>query len=163
MLYKFLEHNGHPITTEGNFIAYKAVRSNFLDIHTGKFDNSVGNIVSMERSQVDDNPENTCSSGLHVATLGYAQSFGGYDSILIDVEIDPADVVSVPKDYDGTKMRTCKYKVVAVNTAKRIIESPLVDSSYAEGYDRYDDSECPNCGADVDEFDSFCKDCGEEL
>jgi len=118
-LYKFLEHNGHPITKDGNFIAYKKVRSNFKDCHTGKFDNSVGQIVSMPREEVDDNPNNTCSSGLHVAAYGYAKDFSS--GHLLEVEINPEDVVSVPNDYNGEKMRVCKY------TVKAICESRLDD------------------------------------
>ena len=53
-LYQFLEKNDHPITETGNFIAYKRVRSNFKDIHSGTFDNSVGRLVEVPRNQVDE-------------------------------------------------------------------------------------------------------------
>ena len=128
MLFKFLEHNGHPITTEGNFIAYRAVRNNFFDKHTGTMYNGIGEIVSISRSKVDDNPNNTCSHGLHVATLCYATNFACSGDILLDVEVDPADVVAVPTDYNGTKMRVCKFKVVA--ESQGLIKKPLVSSSY---------------------------------
>jgi hypothetical protein len=111
MLYKFLEHNGHPLTEDGNFIAYRGVSEDFKDKHTGKFDNSVGSVCEISRDQVDDNPNNTCSSGLHVACFDYARGFG---ERLVEVEVDPADVVAVPTDYNGTKMRVCKFVVVAV-------------------------------------------------
>lgn len=124
-LYKFLEHNGHPITKEGNFIAYRGVTEDFKDIHTGKFDNRPGQICEMRRDEVDDNPNNTCSKGLHVACYDYAKSFGPK---LIEVEVDPQDVVCVPTDYNGTKMRVCKFKVVAV--AEKMNTNQLVDSSY---------------------------------
>jgi len=130
MLYKFLEHNGHPITKDGNFIAYKGVRENFMDCHTGKFDNSVGNVVEMDRNEVDDNPDHTCSSGLHVAAFKYADGFG---SLLIEVEIDPEDVVAVPNDYNGEKMRVCKYKVV------NVCESRLDDVELYDDEDEIDD------------------------
>ena len=164
MLFKFLEHNGHPITTEGNFIAYRAVRSDFLDKHTGTMDNSVGNVVEVSRSQVDDNPNNVCSHGLHVATLSYAQSFGGGNDRMLDVEVDPSDVVAVPTDYNGTKMRVCKFKVVA--ECKGLIEKPLVQSSYEveEGSDEDEaHEECFNCGAQVYSWEAYCSDCGDEL
>lgn len=163
MLYKFLEHNGHPITTEGNFIAYRAVRSDFLDKHTGTMDNSVGNVVEVPRSQVDDNPNNVCSHGLHVATLSYAQSFGSGEDRMLDVEVDPADVVAVPTDYNGTKMRVCKFKVVA--ESKGLIEKPLVKSSYEPEEDDYVDDSCPHCGAEdqSSEWYSYCSECGGKL
>jgi hypothetical protein len=138
MLFKFLEHNGHPITTEGNFIAYRAVRNDFLDKHTGTMDNSVGNVVSISRSKVDDNPNNTCSHGLHVATMSYAQSFANGDDRLLDVEINPEDVVAVPTDYNGTKMRVCKFKVVA--ESKGLINKPLVESSFED--EENEDEDC---------------------
>ena len=134
MLYKFLEKNGHPITKDGNFIAYKGVNKDFTDCHTGKFDNSVGNVVEMDRNEVDDNPDNTCSSGLHVAAFKYADGFG---STLIEVEIDPKDVVAVPNDYDGEKMRVCKYKVV--NVCKSKLEDVELYDNDAFGYDEDDD------------------------
>lgn len=67
MLFKFLENNGHPITKDGFFIAYRGVTEDFKDKHTGKFDNKPGSICEMARDLVDDNPNNTCSTGLHVA------------------------------------------------------------------------------------------------
>lgn len=109
-LYGFLSHNGHPITKDGNFIAYKKVSSDYKDLHTGTIDNSIGSIVEMDRSLVDDNPNNTCSSGLHVASYEYAQGFGSGRMLIC--EVDPSDVVSVPVDYDQMKMRSCRYKVV---------------------------------------------------
>lgn len=156
-LFKFLEHNGHPITTEGNFIAYRAVREDFKDKHTGKMDNSIGNVVEIDRSQVDDNPNNTCSSGLHVATLCYAQgSFASGSDVVLDVEVDPSDVVAVPTDYNGTKMRVCKFKVVAITKGLR--KESLVESSYE------DDTlgTCDYCGED-DQWGSYCSNCGSEL
>jgi len=161
MLYKFLEHNGHPITSEGNFIAYRAVRNDFLDKHTGKMDNSVGNIVEINRSKVDDNPNNTCSHGLHVATLCYAQSFASGDDKLLDVEVSPSDVVAVPTDYNGTKMRVCRFKVVA--ESQGLIDKPLVSSSYELPEIEFEDDECPSCGeGGVSDF-SYCPNCGEAL
>ena len=165
MLFKFLEHNGHPLTSEGNFIAYRAVRSDFLDKHTGKMDNSIGNIVEVPRSQVDDNPNNVCSHGLHVATMSYASTFRSGDDKILDVEVDPADVVAVPTDYNGTKMRVSRFKVVA--ESRGVIAKPLVPSSYSTNLPNptfEDESEdCPACG----EFDvsglNYCPNCGEEL
>ena len=109
MLYKFLEHNGHPLTEDGCFIAYRGVNNDFKDLHSGTFDNSPGAVCEMPRSQVDDDPNNTCSTGLHVACYSYANSFGPK---LIEVKVNPADVVAVPNDYNGTKMRVCKFTVV---------------------------------------------------
>jgi hypothetical protein len=134
MLYAFLEHNGHPITVDGNFIAYKKVRSDFTDCHTGKMDNSINKVVSMPREEVDDNPNNTCSSGLHVAAYNYANNFS--QGHLLEVEVNPKDVVSVPVDYDGEKMRVCAYKVRAV-CESRLDDVVLYDFSVDDQLNRW--------------------------
>lgn len=113
-LYAFLEHNSVPITEDGRFVAYKRVRSNFMDKHSGTFDNSVGKVVSMPREDVDPDRNQTCSRGLHVAAFEYAQGFGYGDDKLLEVEVDPVDVVAVPTDYNNQKMRTCRYTVLRV-------------------------------------------------
>ena len=65
-LYGFLEKNNLPITPDGHFLAYKKVRQNYFDVHSGTMDNSVGNVVEMERHDVDDNKDNTCLSLIHI-------------------------------------------------------------------------------------------------
>lgn len=109
MLFKFLEHNGIAFTQDGHFIAYRGVTEDFKDCHTQSFDNKPGSICHMDRSLVDDNPNNTCSTGLHVACFSYAKGFGAK---LVEVKVDPADVVAVPTDYDNTKMRVCRFEVI---------------------------------------------------
>ena len=109
-LYGFLEKSNLPITPDGYFLAYKKVRADYTDCHTGKFDNSVGQIVEMERHDVDDNKDNTCSTGLHFCSMSYLSSFGGERTVI--VKINPADVVSIPSDYNDAKGRTCQYEVI---------------------------------------------------
>lgn len=109
-LYEFLEKNNLPITPDGNFLAYKRVRDNYMDCHTGTMDNSVGKIVGMERNQVDDDRDRTCSTGLHFCSEGYLKSFGGERTMI--VKINPKDVVSIPSDYNNSKGRTCRYEVI---------------------------------------------------
>ncbi len=111
-LYGFLEKNNLPLTPDGHFLAYKKVRNNFLDIHSGTMDNSPGTIVEMERNKVDDNKDQTCSTGLHFCGLSYLGHFGGSDSRVVIVKINPADVVSIPSDYNGAKGRACRYEVI---------------------------------------------------
>jgi hypothetical protein len=111
-LYGFLEKNNLPLTPDGHFLAYKKVRRDFKDIHSGTMDNSPGTVVEMERNQVDDNKDQTCSTGLHFCGLSYLDHFGGNDSRTVIVKIDPADVVSIPSDYNGAKGRACRYEVI---------------------------------------------------
>jgi hypothetical protein len=112
-LYGFLEKNSLPITPDGHFLAYKKVRTDYLDIHSGTMDNSVGKILEMERNVVDDDKDRTCSTGLHFCSLEYLPYFGGSDSRTMIVKINPRDVVSIPSDYNDAKGRTCRYEVIA--------------------------------------------------
>ncbi len=109
-LYRFLEKNNLPITPDGHFLAYKKVRENFFDVHSGTMDNSVGKIVEMERNKVDDDKDNTCSSGLHFCGMSYLSHFGGERTVI--VKINPRDVVSIPTDYNDAKGRCCRYEVI---------------------------------------------------
>ena len=112
-LYGFLEKNSLPITPDGHFLAYKKVRNDYLDIHSGTMDNSPGKIVEMERNEVDDNKDRTCSSGLHFCSQDYLPHFGnGGDNRVVIVKINPRDVVSIPSDYNNAKGRACRYEVV---------------------------------------------------
>jgi hypothetical protein len=109
-LYGFLEKNNLPITPDGHFLAYKKVRNDFLDCHSGTMNNSVGQIVEMERHDVNDNKDETCSTGLHFCGMSYLSHFGGERTVI--VKINPADVVSIPSDYNEAKGRACRYEVI---------------------------------------------------
>lgn len=111
-LYGFLEKNNLPITPDGHFLAYKKVRKDFLDIHSGTMDNSVGKVLEMERNAVDDDKDRTCSTGLHFCGMSYLPHFGGGDSRTVIVKINPCDVVSIPSDYNDAKGRACRYEVI---------------------------------------------------
>ena len=131
----FLEQGKLPIMEDGRFLAYKVVRDNYLDKHTGTMDNSVGQIVEMPRSGVDDNRQNTCSAGLHFCSREYLSFFqGGRDRLML-LAIDPADVVSIPYDYNNAKGRACRYEVIEeINEAPEGYESPLYESQESNHY-----------------------------
>lgn len=178
MLFKFLEHNGHPLTQDGCFIAYRGVTEDFKDCHTKTFDNKPGSICEMNRDLVDDNPNNTCSSGLHVACFDYAKGFGPK---LVEVKVNPSDVVAVPTDYNGTKMRTCKFEVVqeCENLRSELVYGEPMKTFQAPEDDQDDeeacvsgdgceggtecDGHCQGCGEERDSFANFCGECGESL
>ena len=149
-LYSFLEHKSMPLTSDGNFLAYKSVRADFTDHHTGTVDNHVGAVIPRkERNQVCDDANVACALGYHAGSLEFAKGFSGNN--LVIVEINPADVVSIPKDANCQKLRCTFYKVVGV--FERPLDEPLVsqydeskaeqdsgleellDESYAAGFD----------------------------
>ena len=136
-LYGFLDQFNAPITPEGNFIAFKRVGSNWKDLHTGTMDNSIGTVVRMDRSKVDDDPQHTCSSGLHVCADEYLKGYAtGPDNRTLVVEVNPANVVAVPYDYNFSKMRVCEYKVL-----EEIEPSKMYDILAEEMYAYYDDED----------------------
>lgn len=138
-LYDFLEHEHLPITEDGHFLAYKAVRSDYKDKYRGVFDNSVGQVCKMTRAKVDDNRARGCSDGLHAGALNYVASYGSLeagDKIVI-VKINPSDVVSVPSDCNCEKLRTCRYEVVGEYQGELL--KPLYSSNFTE--DDYSDED----------------------
>ena len=142
-LYDFLEHKSLPITEDGCFLAYKAVRKDYMDKYSGKFDNKVGSVVSMTRAKVDDNRSVGCSAGLHVGALDYVTGYGSLEAndVIVIVKINPKDAVSVPSDSSYEKLRTCKYEVVGQ------YEGQLLKPLYSEEY-QYDDDEDEDDGTD---------------
>ena len=154
-LYEFLSHKNLPITDAGTFLAYKSVRSDYTDHHTGNFNNSIGNTLQMTRNNVCDDHNQGCSVGFHAGSLQYASTFGGGESILLIVEIDPADVVSVPSDCNCQKLRTCKYTVVAK------YDGPLPEhytkdaaSAYDTGFDYQEDDSDLKTGWEDEDSDT---------
>lgn len=124
--YNFIAHTGMPMTENGNLIGYKGVRDDYKDKYSGKFDNSVGQVLRMSRTDVDDNPNNGCSAGFHVGSHDYADSWAGSDGRLMIVEYSPTDIVSVPDESGYGKLRVCEYKVIAESTNR----SKLNNGSY---------------------------------
>ena len=153
-LYTFLEHKFLPLTDNGNFLAYKALRSDYTDVHTGKFNNSVDNVLEMPRNKVDDNKEVGCSYGFHAGTLEYARGFRPCNGKLVVVEINPADVVSIPTDCECQKLRTCKYKVHSE------YEVPLEDLAYESRFTTDYDDDVDREWDEDDDGDFACSGCG---
>ena len=118
-LYGFLEATDLPITADGKFVAYKMVRDNYTDLHSGKFQNGIGANPSMPRNEVDEDPTNTCSRGLHVCSQAYLGFYSQGPRTMV-VAVNPRDVVAVPEDYNNSKMRVCAYTVIAELTDEQI-------------------------------------------
>lgn len=138
-LYDFLEHEHLPITEDGHFLAYKAVRSDFKDKYRGVFDNNVGKVCQMQRAKVDDDRGRGCSNGLHAGALNYVAGYGSLENgdRIVIVKINPKDVVSVPNDSNCEKLRTCRYEVVGEYEGELL--KPLYKANFSE--DDYEDDE----------------------
>ena len=154
-LYDFLEHEHLPITEDGHFLAYKAVRSDYKDKYRGVFDNSVGKICKMQRAKVDDDRARGCSDGLHAGALNYVAGYGSVESgdRIVIVKINPRDVVSVPSDCNCEKLRTCQYEVVGEYQGELL--KPLYSANFSEDeYADYEDDEDYDLDSEYwDQFD----------
>jgi hypothetical protein len=115
-LYEWMMKAQMPITENGNFLAYKKVKDDYTSAHPNAdgshFPNKLGTRVEMPRNKVDDNRQNTCSTGLHFCSWSYLPSYMGNSGRVLLVEINPADVVSIPTDYDFAKGRASGYWIV---------------------------------------------------
>lgn len=138
-LYDFLVAKDIKINRDGMVVCYKKVRDDFLDIYTGKIDNSPGNLVRVPRSYVDSDPRNTCSFGLHVCSWSYLRHYGtAYGkNVVVEVLVDPEHFVSIPYDYYETyeghevpaKARVSEYRVT------KVVEQHEPDSYYEMDWD----------------------------
>lgn len=129
-LYNFLEINKLAITEEGYLLGYKGLDNNYKDQFSHTIDNSIGLYISMPRCKVDSNRQRECSYGFHVGRLEYAT---GYGPKTVIVQVDPADVVSVPAGNHSWKIRVCKYKVLCD------YRGPLPKPLYHADVDPYED------------------------
>lgn len=122
-LWRFLQHQGIPLTPEGRFLAYKGVTHDLKDAHTRTFDNSPGAINELPRNQVSDDPQTACHEGFHVGALEYAKSFS---QRVVVCEVDPEHVVCVPFDSSSQKMRVCRYRVLGFHNGK-LLPSEVIE------------------------------------
>ncbi|MDH7796369.1 MULTISPECIES: hypothetical protein [unclassified Beijerinckia] len=110
----FIEQSQLGFLPDGRIAALKVVRGNFRDVYTGTFDNTPGQIVHVDWQDVDPNPDHECSTGLHLGAYRYLPSYGLHDpgKRVVLCAFWPEDVVAVPRDYHGQKMRVCRYEVL---------------------------------------------------
>lgn len=143
-LFGFLDACSLPITEDGYFLAYKRVRGDYLDCYSGTMDNSVGNVLRMERNEVDEDSDRTCSHGLHVCSYDYLQHFSG--ERIVVCKVNPRDVVAVPKDYNNSKMRVCEYEVVDEIPVVDYMPSKRLTDFYTNEYSNLQDEDFEDDG-----------------
>ena len=147
-LYLFLEATELPITTDGHLIAYKIVREDYTSIHDPSFRNDVGTVVEMPRNEVCDNRHQTCSYGLHFCSKTYLDQYGSSNRStdrLVLLKINPADVVSIPSDYNNAKGRASKY----------LIWKDITEDGWRQKFTRNDYTDSPVEEEFDDEVDEY--------
>lgn len=163
-LFTFLSHKYLPITEDGCFYAYKSIREDWTDVYSGTISNKIGNTITMERGNVDDDKDKGCSKGLHCGTIEYVTGYGGTNKRIIIVKVNPKDVVSVPSDCTCQKVRVCEYYCHSEYV------KPLENALYRDeiSYDDEDDwddenwDEWDDLDDDYDDYDEYDEDDEED-
>lgn len=108
--------------THSDGVAYSTVSAPASDkvtvddvLVTGLVPNKPGSVVAMPRGVVDPDQNRHCSKGLHIGTFAYAS---GYAGTVLEVHVNPRDIVSVTSDSSRQKIRACRYEVVKVVSEK---------------------------------------------
>jgi hypothetical protein len=152
--YDWLASHDFKITPDGDIVAYKGVyKTEDAGVYRSSWNSrvpnkpsayvngeplppndyvrqSVGDTVSMPRSEVVHNPAVSCDRGLHVGTFSYARSYGDTN---LEVHVNPRDFVSVPTG-EGEKGRVCRYYVASVVTTERGGKSPVLSGTAAPSW-----------------------------
>ncbi len=175
-LFDWLKRNDFQITENGMIVGYKGVEKmndgTFQSIYGGKaivngevkegrIPQSIGDVVEMPRSEVHFDSGRACSQGLHAATWGFAQGYNR--GAILELHINPRDVVSVPTESGGEKFRCCRYTVIQTLDAPYRESLVAVDYDYEDDYgwgewDGDDEDYCDTCGERLDN----CDDCEDE-
>ncbi len=85
----------------------------YTDQYTHTMNIKLLNEVSMDRNECDNNPEISCSEGLHGKSFKYGSNFGNTNLVML---VAPYDIVAIPKD-EPMKFRCCSYTPIC-NTPK---------------------------------------------
>jgi len=144
-LYDWLQAHNFTITTSGDIVGYKGVNKKedgtlisgysghaIVDgtYIKGHIPNVIGSVIEMPRGDVAHDPSEACSTGLHVGTYEYAHDYA--NGAMLKVHINPRDVVSVPTDAQGEKVRVCRYRVVEIIDAP---ETVALEDDYEDAWD----------------------------
>lgn len=156
-LFRWINDRSITLHPSGDFVAYKGLQK-FEDEDTGetKFRSAfsgqayvnntlqkgqivqgAGDTVNMPPSMVEEDENVHCAPGLHAGTYQYAEGFhrGGFFTVLIN----PASVVSVPKDSQGQKIRVSRYTILEA-TEKEYTAPVWEDEDYYDD-DEFDDAD----------------------
>lgn len=143
----WLNNHDFSIFPDGDVLAYKGVYSdgngglrsgsrghafrNGEEVVNDYVTNAVGDVIEMPRSEVMHDPAAACHAGLHVGTYRYATGYAR--GAMLKVKINPRDIVSVPTDARGEKIRVCRYTVLET------IDAPVTTAIDFTGFLQQDD------------------------
>jgi hypothetical protein len=115
----------------------------------------IGSVVEMPRTEVVNDQGIECSQGLHVGTFDFARIYSSSGQML-EVHIDPRDVVSVPDSTNSSKIRVCRLTVVGEVDSK--YEQPVLHPTVEEYWSDEDEESFDEADPDrpsIEEFDTM--------
>lgn len=163
-LFDWLRAHEFTITEGGEIVGYKGVARNEDGTYSPTYGRGyaivdgerqeeikqrLGSTVELPRSEVVHNPSDACSFGLHVGTAAYAEGYAR--GVLLKVAVNPRDVVSVPTDASGAKVRVCRYRVL--EEVEAAVAAPIDHSSEPDPEGEVID--CEECGDPVHPDDAI--------
>lgn len=119
LLSRFISEGDFPVTEDGCFIAYKALRlrgdGNLVDFYSGRLVQNIGTVVKLKKGEYDENPQSGCSRGLHVGSFSYVRRMYGerQDAVFVALKVNPAHCINVPIEERG-KIRVHTYTVLGL-------------------------------------------------
>ncbi|AWB20639.1 hypothetical protein DA075_06630 [Methylobacterium currus] len=134
----FVERSKLGFLPDGRIAAFKGVRDNYNDVHSNTVNYAVGKTVSMPRHECNANPDQTCTTGLHLGAIDYIRNNGygwGSDRRMLLCAFWPRHVVAVPVDYHGGKMRVEELTVLDEVDRKYVNELLNSSTTLVRGYD----------------------------
>lgn len=158
-LWDFVRTHGIHIADDGRMVLYKGVNPANEDglyksvssgrafvngeEQNGQIHTRAGDVVTMPRREISDDPTVACHAGLHCGARSYAQSFA---KVLITTLVGPEHVVCVPRDSSSAKVRVEEYEIMQplgdreVNTVRWSDDRTHADDDEFEDYDVWSDS-----------------------
>lgn len=116
ILYDFVTKNALPLHEDGDFLAFKTVRSDGYDKHSGTVLYKIGQFIE-PKNGVDWNELHQCSQGLHIGGRGYVSHFGNSGDRYFVVKVNPKDCIYYVDHNSGMnsdgKMRVARLFVYA--------------------------------------------------
>ena len=124
-LWQYVQRHDIHIADDGRMALYKSVYPDgdgFKSVasgrafvngveHKGQIPSKPGDIVTMPRREISDDPDRACHAGLHCGARSYAEGFfGGAGRVMVMVLVGPEHVVCVPKDHEWAKIRVEQYE-----------------------------------------------------
>ena len=103
----------------------------YTDQHSGSTRIRIGHIVSIPRSECDEDSEISCSRGLHVAGK-YWLTQNYFGNTALKVLVNPADCCAAPKIDSYGKLRTCAYYPIQIVNFEN---GKITDNAVQDGFE----------------------------